>query len=268
MQKKTVVAVIAGVFIGAIGSPVAVAQFAVIDVAAIVKLKDQIVTANSILDTSNAIFDKAKTHLQAFQTNATALKTKNWLSYVRSIKGNSTQNRFGETAGIQQAMNQALNVSTAWQKATMDPGNASFLSSYIPGKSTHLAHLATIEMQDSAGQTAIAALGDYRSTDAQSQTAYSQLELDVASTSPTFNTEAAQLNLSNAIAIQHLKQQRAATAVNAALLEQQLAANKYQRDATAGHIQMFDSLKQSQGASDGWKFDPTGPAVASRWLVP
>jgi len=164
MQKTTVVAVIAGVFIGAIGSPTAVAQFAVIDAAAILKLKDQIVTANSILDTSNGIFDKAKTHLQAFQTNVTALRTKNWLSYVRNIKGNSTQNRFGETAGIQQAMNQALNVSTAWQKATMDPGTLSFLSSQTPGQSTHLAHLATIEMQDSAGQTAIAALGDYRST--------------------------------------------------------------------------------------------------------
>jgi len=75
MQKTTVVAVIAGVFIGAIGSPTAVAQFAVIDVAAIVKLKDQIVTANSILDTSNGIFDKAKIHLQAFQTNVTALRT-------------------------------------------------------------------------------------------------------------------------------------------------------------------------------------------------
>jgi len=123
-------------------------------------------------------------------------------------------------------------------------------------------------MQDSAGQTAIAALGDYRSTDAQNQTAYSKLEGDVASTDPTFNTEAAQLNLSNAIAIQHLKQQRAATAVNAALLEQQLGANKYQRDSMAGHLQTFDSLKQAQSTSDSWKIDPNGPSVASRWLVP
>lgn len=267
MQKQTVVAVVAGVFIGAIGSPMAVAQFAVIDAAAILKLKDQIFTANDILSTSNGIFDKAKTHLQAFQTNVTALTTKNWLSYVRNIKGNSTQNRFGETAGIQQAMNQALNVSTAWQKATMDPGTMSFLSSATPGQSVHLAHLATLEMQDSAGQTAITALGDYRSTDAQSQTAYSQLEMDVASTSPKFNTEAAQLNLSNAIAIQHLKQQRAATAVNAALLEQQLAANKYQRDATAGHFVTFSDLKAQQSVSDSWKMDPNS-ANTARFLVP
>lgn len=266
MTKTTVGAVLAGVLIGAIGSPMAVAQFAVIDAAAILKLKDQIVTANSILDTSISIYSKTKSHYEAFVTNATALRQKNWLSFVRSIRGNSTQNRFGETAGIQQAMNQALNVSTAWQKATMDPGNLSFLSRQTPGQSEHLAHLATIEMQDSAGTTAMTALGDYRSTDAQNQNAYALLEQNVQSTDPTFNTEAAQLNLANAIAIQHLKQVRAATAVNAAVLEQQLTANKYQRDAMASHLNLFSNINQLQNSTNTWMIDPD--PSARNYLVP
>lgn len=150
----------------------------------------------------------------------------------------------------------------------MNPGSMVVFSRATPGSSPHLSNLATIEMQDSAGQTTIGVLGDYRTTDAANQAAFNRLDANVQDTSPAYNTEAAQLNLANAIAIQRLKQQRTETAIQAALLEQQLAANKYQRDAMASHMNLFSEVSRQQGLSDSWKVDPGMSRAASTWLVP
>jgi len=76
------------------------------------------------------------------------------------------------------------------------------------------------------------------------------------------------LNLANAIALQHLKQQRANNVLQAALLEQQLAANKYQRDTTAAHLQGLGELNQTLTTSDNWRMDASRNTSARRWVVP
>ncbi len=271
VSKKTTLTLLAGLLIGTVFSnPVVKAQIVlptpVIDAAAILKLLDEISLLGGIVDNSMKIYSTAKSQLQAFQMNITALSRKNWLSYVRGLRNDSIVNRFGETAAMQGALNTAAGVSSAWQKATLATPNLSNLSGETVGSSQHLAHLATMEMQDSAGMTAIGALGDFRVTDAQNQANYAQLEALVLSTDPFSNTEAAQLNIANGMALQHLKALRAQTAINAALLEQQLAANKYSRDAMAAHLNLFANINQLRGSTQSWMIDPN--PSGRNYLVP
>jgi len=272
VSKKTVVAILAGVLIGTVGSsPVVKAQavvppLPVIDFAAIAKLLDEISLLGGIVDNSVKIYTTAKSELQAFQMNVTALRTKNWLSFVRGFRNDSIVNRFGETAAMQSALNSGSGVSSAWQKATLATPNLSNLSRETVGSSQHLAHLATMEMQDSAGMTALGALGDFRVTDAQNQANYAQLETLVLDTSPGSNTAAAQQNIANGVALQQLKAMRTQTGINAALLEQQLAANKYSRDSMASHLNLFSNINQLRGSSQNWMIDPD--PSARNYLVP
>ena len=269
-RTRVVAAVVGGILIGSIGTPVARAQFAVIDAAAIAKLVDELATANNILISSQAIYRTAQSQYSAFLQNVKSLGSKSgWITAIRGIGVNSTRNTYGETAGMQAAMNNATGIASAWRVSSVSPGTLlGYLSRQTPGQSTHLSHLATVEMQDSAGQTSLQAIGDFRSTDAANQSAFTRLEQNVQDTSPDFNTEAAQLNLANAIALQHLKQQRANNVLQAALLEQQLAANKYQRDTTAAHLQGLGELNQTLTTSDNWRMDASRNTSARRWVVP
>ena len=269
-KTKVLVAVVAGGLVASAGTSmvsaaaiIPVPPVPVIDQAAILQRIEQLAVLNGILSADLAIY-------KALKTNATPLPKKNgWLTAIKSITGNVTKNTFGETAGMQPAMNSGIGVSEAWRLATMSPGAAlNYLLKKIPGKSSQLAHLATLEMQDSAGQTSMQAIGDFRFTDALNQVAFSKLEGNVQDTSDDFNTEAAQLNLSNAIGLQHLKQQRANNVLQAALLEQQLTANKYQRDATAAHIQGMADLDTAITTTDGWRMDAAGNTSARKWVVP
>ncbi len=272
MSKKTVAAVLAGVLIGTVGSsPIVRAQtlvppVPVIDWTLIGKIVQEAALLSGILDNSIKIYNNAKSQLSAFQYNATPLKNKNWLSFFRGLHNDSILNRFGETATMSGALNSSVGIAGAWQRATVASPNLSNLSGETVGSSANLAHLATMEMQDSAAMNAMSTLGDYRVTEGQNQADYDQLDKMVASTDPDLNTEAAQQNISNGVALQQLKAMRTQTGINAALLEQQLAANKYSRDSMASHLNLFSNINQLRGSSQNWMIDPD--PSARNYLVP
>ncbi len=272
VSKKTVAAVLAGVLMGTVGSsPVARAQtlvppLPVIDWTLVGKIIQEATLLSGILDNSIKIYNNAKSQLSAFQYNATPLKNKNWLSFFRNLHNDSILNRFGETATMSGALNSSIGIPTAWQRATLASPNLSNLSGETVGSSANLAHLATIEMQDSAAMNAMGTLGDYRVTEGQNQADYDQLDKMVASTDPDLNTEAAQLNIANGVALQQLKAARTQTQINAALLEQQLTANKYSRDSMASHLNLFSNINQMRGSSQSWMIDPD--PSGRNYLVP
>jgi len=266
MNGKTVIPILAGVLIGMVGTPVVKAQFAVIDVAAIAKLVDEAKLLSGIVDNSLKIYNTSKSQLAAFEFNVTSLRNKNWLSFVRGFRNDSIVNRFGETANMGAALNTSVGVAGAWAAARLALPALSNLATETVGSSQHLAHLATVEMQDSAGMTAIGALGDFRVTDAQNQANYAQLEALVLSSDAAVNTQGVQQNIANGLALQHLKAVRSQTAIEAALLEQQLAANKYSRDSMASHLNLFSNINQLQNSTNTWMIDPD--PSARNYLVP
>ncbi len=238
----------------------------VIDLTLIAKIVQEATLLRGILDNSIKIYNNAKSQLSAFQYNATPLKNKNWLSFFRGLHNDSILNRFGETATVSGAMNSSIGIPTAWQIATLASPNLSNLSGETVGSSANLAHLATMEMQDSAAMNAMSTLGDYRVTESQNQADYDQLDKMVASTDPDLNTQAAQQNIANGVALQQLKAARTQTQINAALLEQQLAANKYSRDSMASHLNLFAKINQLQGSTTNWMIDPD--PSGRNYLVP
>ena len=165
-------------------------------------------------------------------------------------------------------MNSATGIANAWRVSRYLP-EICLLTSLARLRASPLTfRILQRSRCSSAGQTSLQAIGDFRSTDAANQSSFTRLEQNVQDTSPDFNTEAAQLNLANAIALQHLKQQRANNVLQAALLEQQLAANKYQRDTAAAHLQGLGELNQTLTTSDNWRMDSARNSEARRRAVP
>jgi len=269
IEKQKAAAVLLGILSVTV-TPTLYGQWAVIDVGAIAEIVNEVAVARNIYTSSQQIYTNATKQLQDFRTNVTALGTKTgWQTVMGRLSANSVVDRFGENQYMTGAMNSGQQSQTAWRTASVSPGQSlGYLSTEVLGQSQSLANLATVEMQDSAGATSIKALGDYRAMDQGNTASFQRLVNDVSSNSPAYNTEAAQLNLANAIAIQKLAQDRQANALHAALLEQQLAANKYQRDAAAGHLQTFGNVNRLRGLSNGWQSDPNSNAFAAGWLVP
>ena len=101
-RTRVAAAVVGGILVGSVGTPVALAQFAVIDAAAIAKLVDEIATANNILNTSQSIYRTATSQYSAFLQNVKSLSSKSaWITAIRGIGVNNTRNTYGETAGMQ-----------------------------------------------------------------------------------------------------------------------------------------------------------------------
>lgn len=178
-----------------------------------------------------------------------------WRTLSQTAVNDFTQNRYGETVNWPVMVNGRPELASgAWTAATVPITHTSYLSSEIAGSSRLLAHLASVEAQDGSAAKCLATIAHYRQNAAVNAAPVLNLAAAQADGSDGTNSQIEQLNLMNAAQAQANNEARSQGAVEACLVEQQVLANKVQRDAVADHLSFLGQTSDyaaSESASWG-----------------
>jgi hypothetical protein len=152
-----------------------------------------------------------------------------WQTTLNQLKNANVASMFGETAGVNIALNSNSPSAslTAWKTATLpvSSGTTTYLQGQTVGNSAQLSQLAMIEMSDAVSPDCLTAVGQYRAGRTQNRTANSSLTQQQFDTTSATNSEVQQLNLLNAAQAQQLTEMQSQAAMhvwlqrNAGLLE-------------------------------------------------
>ena len=173
-----------------------------------------------------------------------------WQTIQSQLTMANFANQYGETTGLQAAMNgQARgSASLVWRLMTLglNSTSSSFLSSQVLGSSHALATLSRMEAMDGVSSQCLNSVGDYnwqRSNNLQPQTALTQSQFD---TSSFTTTELEQLNLVNMGNAHHLNETQAQGALHACQAAQAAVQNMAQRTAAADEINNASIIQQQR----------------------
>ncbi|HJT69787.1 MAG TPA: hypothetical protein VJ731_06280 [Terriglobales bacterium] len=175
----------------------------------------------------------------------------NWLTVGITAVNDATANRFGEAANWAAAVNgNAALASSAWTSATlpMNTNSSSFLAKEALGSSANLANLASVEATDGSSTKCLAEIAEYRSAAQVNAVAVAQLQTADNDDSDATNSEIEQLNLVNAAQAAGLHEQQSQGALHACLVEQQVLANTWQRNAAAELMNSYGTAVVSRQA--------------------
>jgi hypothetical protein len=205
-----------------------------------------------------SLVSQATTALNQFKTIQNNVEhfsfKQQWQTTLTMLKNANVANMFGETAG----MNIALNTNspgasiTAWKTATI-PVNSntnSYLQGQTLGNSAQLSQLAMIEMSDSTSPDCVTAVGQYRASRGQNSTANSALIDDQFDGSATTNSEVEQLNLLNAAEAQKMVEMQSQGTLQTCIASQMTVANMQQRNAAAQDLNTVAMVQQQRAAND------------------
>jgi hypothetical protein len=226
----------------------------VIDPTAIGKLAQQIAQYQQMIAQYSQMANTTNNTFNMWKQNFVALSNKQtWKSFGMPFVNDNTQNVYGETANWSSAVNFGAGIPQAWTNATLPVNHSGpFLSSQVLGSSAHLSNLASIEASDGTALDSMSVLAGYRQMQTENATALNQLEQTALSQDPNNNTLIGQQNITNAALMQQLRSMQANGTVAAALLQQQLIANTYQRNAAAETLNTYNSLAQSQANGNAY----------------
>ena len=186
-----------------------------------------------------------------------------WLTVTQAAVNDFTQNKYGETVNWPAMVNGRPELAArAWAAATVPVTHASYLSSETPGSSRLLAHLASIEAQDGSATKCLSTIAQYRESAAANLAPTLSLSAAQADASDNTNSQIEQLNLMNAAQAQANNEARSQGAVEACLVEQQILANKVQRDAVADQLS-FVGRANDYAASESASWGSAKAAVAN-----
>ncbi len=183
-----------------------------------------------------------------------------WQTTLHRLENVNVANMFGETAGIDIALNSnSPSTSTmAWKTATVSMNSGA--SSYLAGQplgSARISQLAMIETSDAISPDCLTAVGQYRANRTDNATANSSLLSDQFDSSDGTNSEVQQLNLLNAAEAQKLSEMQAQGTLDACAAEQMTVANMERRNAavadlnTAAFVQQRRATNDASAASEG-----------------
>jgi hypothetical protein len=227
----------------------------VFDPTAVGKLVQQIHQYEQMVQSEMQLYQTTKTQYEMLKFNLEQYTNKQfWKTWGVALLRSNVDNRYGETAVWNQAVNYGQAVPAAWSLATVPVQPGEFLAREPLGNSSHLSSLAAVEIQDSTGQVSMSTLAAVRQQQQTNGQAINQLEQTALSGNPDDNTEIKQLNLLNAAQVQNMRMQQGTQAVQAEILEQLLAANLDQRNLHA------NALNTATKATAYQFSEPTAPA--------
>jgi hypothetical protein len=179
-----------------------------------------------------------------------------WASVAQMGMLDYTQDKYGENSNWAKAISGAPSqVPGAWQRSTLALNGRMDLSSEAIGHSPSLASLSTVEAMDGSSQKCLATISQYRGNSLANQFG-PILKLAIAradGTSKT-NSQVQQLNILAAQQEQGNTETRAHGQIDACLVEQQVLANKTNRDALVQHMNVQAQAKNyytTEGSGDG-----------------
>jgi hypothetical protein len=205
-----------------------------------------------------SLVSQATTALNQFKTIQNNVEhfsfKQQWQTSLTMVKNANVANIFGETAG----MNIALNTNfpgasiTAWKTATLpvNSNTSSFLQGQTLGNSAQLSQLAMIEMSDSTSPDCLTAVGQYRTSRGQNSSANSALIEEQFDGSASTNSEVEQLNLLNAAEAQKMAEMQSQGTLQTCIASQMTVANMQQRNAAAQDLNTVAMVQQQRTAND------------------
>lgn len=176
-----------------------------------------------------------------------------WQTALNALENANVANMFGETAGINVALN--TNSPSAsingWKTATVsvNANAASYLAGQTLG-SDRISQLAMIEMSDAISPDCLTAVGQYRATRGQNASANSALAAQQVDGTDDTNTEVEQLNLLNASEAQKMTEMQSQGTIQTCVASQMTVANMQQRNAAAQDLNTATIIQQQRAAND------------------
>ena len=208
------------------------------DASTLTKVIEEVTQLKQIYANGVQTYDQALAMARQF-THATRM---NWLTVGISAVADATANKFGETENWAALVNGNPGLASgAWRNATLpisDAGNT-FLSHETLGLSASLSNLASVEALDGSSTKCLSEVAEYRSAAETNSLAINQLQTADDDDGDSTNSEIEQLNLVNAAQAAALHEQQSQGALHACLVEQQIVANTWLRNAATEAVNVY-----------------------------
>ena len=187
-----------------------------------------------------------------------------WAALAQTAVADYTQDKYGENLAWSSAVSgNPSQVPSAWQKSTIALNNGLNLTGETIGQSPALARLASIEAVDGSSTKCLSTISQYRGNSLANQLGpILKLAIARADGSAATNSQIQQLNVLAAEHEQGNTEARAQGQINACLVEQQVLANKIQRDSIAENVN-FEAEHQQYVASEGAQWGGAATSLQS-----
>jgi hypothetical protein len=213
--------------------------------------QQQLANTIQLLATADKDYQQAITTYNTIYGNLKNFSSKSiWRTIQSQLTMASFANQYGETTGLQSAMNGQApgTASMVWKLMNLGlhSTSSSFLSSQVLGTSHALATLTRMEAMDGVSSQCLNSVGDYnwqRNNNTQPQGSLSQSQFDTTSFT---STELEQLNLVNMGNAHHLNETQAQGALHACQAAQAAVQNMAQRTAAADEINNAAFVQQQR----------------------
>jgi hypothetical protein len=213
--------------------------------------QQQLANTIKLLATADKDYLQAVTSYDMIHNNLTNFSSKSiWRTIQSQLTQASFANQYGETTGLQAAINGQSpgTASLVWRLMNLglNSTSSSFLSGQVLGTSHALATLSRMEAMDGVSSQCLTAVGNYnamRNGNLSSQGALTQSQFD---TSAFTSTELEQLNLVNVANAHHLNEAQAQGALHACQAAQTAVQNMAQRTAAANEINNAAFVQQQR----------------------
>jgi hypothetical protein len=213
--------------------------------------QQQLANTIKLLATADKDYQQAITTYNVINGNLKNFSSKSiWRTIQSQLTMASFANQYGETTGLQAAMNgQAPGTSSmVWKlmNLALTSTSSSFLSGQVLGSSHALATLTRMEAMDGVSSQCLNSVGDYnwqRNNNLQPQGSLTQSQFDTTSFT---TTELEQLNLVNMGNAHHLNETQAQGALHACQAAQAAVQNMAQRTAAADEINNAAFVQQQR----------------------
>ena len=195
-----------------------------------------------------------ETQYNMLKNNITHFSLKQqWQTTLQALENVNVANMFGETAGINIALNtNSPSASlTGWKMATvpMNSNATPFLQGQQLG-SSRMSQLAMIETSDAISPDCLTAVGQYRTGRTQNVTANSALTANQFDNGDGTNSEVQQLNLLNAAEAQKMAEMQSQGTLQVCLAGQMTVANMERRNAAVEDMNTAAFVQQQRSAND------------------
>lgn len=186
-----------------------------------------------IYNTSTQMYNHAQMMAHMFSSG----ERMQWMAAVMPVVNDYTQDRYGETVNWQVMMGGAPGLARgAWAQVGIPVRATTRRSSDVDVWRKDATRLAFVEQVDGSAGKCLETLAGYRQNSVRNGSALQKLIGTIVSDLPGANSMIQQLNLANSAQGQALTEARSQGAIQACLAEQQILANKIQRDEIADQL--------------------------------
>jgi hypothetical protein len=174
-----------------------------------------------------------------------------WITIAQMATNDLTQDKYGETILWPQMINGQPGLTPqAWATATYPITHSAFMAGQVPGNSTTLAQLATLNAMDGASVACLQNVANYHANMQLNLPSILKLAVSHLDGTAATNSNIEQLNMINGHQEQSNTEQRAQGAINACLAQQQTLANKVQRDQIADALDFQGQVHDYYATAD------------------